>query len=47
MIARGSTNWDLGLSGACIENRINIIKMMIDRGATICACGKSIDNHIK
>ncbi len=41
-------NWNWGLSGACKGGHLDIVKLMIEKGATLCHnCGKSMKNHLK
>src|SRR3990172_9224377 len=36
LIEYGANNWNLGLMGACEGNRSDIVKLMINKGATRC-----------
>jgi len=48
MIEKGAYNWNWGLYDACKNDYIDIVKLMIDKGATECwNCHKSMKKHLK
>src|SRR3989304_3553055 len=47
LIEYGANNWNLGLMGACEGNRSDIVKLMINKGATRCRyCYRNADDHL-
>jgi hypothetical protein len=47
MIEKGADSWNDGMTKACRGGHREIIKLMIEKGATNCSkCNKSINEHL-
>jgi hypothetical protein len=47
MIEKGAIDWNCGLGGACEGGDLNLMKLMIEKGAKFCDhCQDSPKNHI-
>jgi len=46
MISKGANDWNYGLYGACYGGHMELVKLMISKGATRCySCEKTIKDH--